>query len=40
MAFQSGFWITYFVPIALLASYLCMGYLAGKKISSKVCKYT
>lgn len=32
MAFQSGFWITYFVPIALLASYLCMGYLAGKKI--------
>ena len=32
MAFQSGLWITYFVPIALLASYLCMGYLAGKKI--------
>ena len=32
MAFQSGPWITYFVPIALLASYLCMGYLAGKKI--------
>ena len=33
MAFQSGFWVTYFVPISLIISYLALGYLAGKKMA-------
>lgn len=33
MAFQSNLWITYAVPLALVASYLALGYLAGKKIN-------